>query len=154
MNVRQPASAQPDRSSAYNADRNFDFVWQTVPFSLGQGWLLWGSDPASGASSAGRVGARTFTSPVTWTAITGIQDDTLLVNIATLPMTGTMLAGLYQAPMSANEDTQAIFALGSGAAWSAVQQIWGGPTSLQQGERVYIGVSPLGSTILEQQEIF
>jgi len=76
------------------------------------------------------------------------------VNIGVLPMTGTMLAGLYQAPNSANDDIQAIFALGSGAAWSAVQQIWSGATSLQQGQRVDIGVSPTGSIILEEQEVF
>jgi hypothetical protein len=139
-----------DLETENNVDRNFDFVWQTVPFSFGQGWLLWGSD----SSVAGQVSTRTFTSPATWSAITNIQADTLLVNLAPLPMTGTLLAGLYQAPNSGINDTQAIFALGSGAAWSAVQTIWTGPTSLQQGERVYIGVPPTGSIVLEQQEIF
>jgi len=146
-----PAAATAhELATENNVDRNFDFAWQTVPFSLGQGWLLWGSNN----SSAGQVSTRTFTSPATWSAITNIQDDTLIVNIATLPMTGNILAGLYQAPNSANDDTQAIFALASAAAWSAVQQIWGGPTSVQQSERVYIGVSPTGSIVLEQQEIF
>ena len=140
-----------DVETENNTERNFDFVWQTVPFSLGQGWLLWGSD----SSSAGQVSTRTFTSPATWSAITNIQDDTLGVNMAVLPMTGTMLAGLYQATNSTNRDTQAIFALGSGAAWSAVQQIWnGGTNSIQQGQRVEIGLSPTGSIILQEQEIF
>ncbi|MGB5079586.1 MAG: hypothetical protein WBO23_02455 [Burkholderiales bacterium] len=147
-----PAAATAhDDETENNTERNFDFVWQTVPFSLGQGWLLWGSDSNS---SAGRVRTRTFASPAAWGAITSIQDDTLGVNIGVLPMTGTMLAGLYQAPSSANDDIQAIFAPGSGAAWSAVQQIWSGPTSLQQGQRVAIEVSPTGSIILEQGEIF
>jgi hypothetical protein len=146
-----PAAATAhDLETENNTERNFDFVWQTVPFSLGQGWLLWGSD----SSVAGQVSTRTFTSPATWSAITNIQDDTLGVNIGVLPMTGTMLAGLYQAPISANDDIQAIFALGSGAAWSAVQQIWSGPTSLQQGQRADIGVSPTGSIILQEQEAF
>jgi hypothetical protein len=139
-----------DVETENNTERNFDFVWQTVPFSLGQGWLLWGSD----SSSAGQVRTRTFTFPAAWSAITNIQDDTLGVNIGVLPMTGTMLAALYQAPNSGNDDIQAIFALGSGAAWSAVQQIWSGPTSLQQGQRADIGVSPTGSIILEEQEMF
>jgi len=146
-----PAAAiAHDLETENNTERNFDFVWQTVPFSLGQGWLVWGSD----SSSVGQVRTRTFTSPAAWSAITNIQDDTLGVNIGVLPMTGTMLAGLYQAPNSANDDIQAIFALGSGAAWSAVQQIWSGASSLQQGQRVDIGVSPTGSIILEEQEVF
>jgi hypothetical protein len=137
-------------------DRNFDFAWQTVPFSLGRGWLVWGSNNA-GTGAVGALQTRELTSPTTWAAAPAtIVDNTLLVNIGMTPMAGTMLAGLYQATASANDDTQGIYALGSAAAWTvpAGLQIWAGPTTIQQGERVYIGVSPTATIILEQEELY
>lgn len=146
-----------DIETENNVDRNFDFAWQTVPFSLGRGWLVWGSDNL-GTGAVGALQTRELTSPTTWAiAPTTIVDNTLLVNIGVTPMAGTMLAGLYQATASANDDTQGIYALGSAAAWTVPGglQIWnGGTNSIQQGERVYVGVSPTATIILEQEEIY
>lgn len=146
-----------DVETENNADRNFDFAWQTVSFKLGRGWLVWGSDNA-GTGAVGALQTRELTSPTTWAAApTTIVDNTLLVNIGVTPIAGTMLAGLYQATASANRDTQGIYALGSATAWTvpAGLQIWnGGTNSIQQGERVYIGVSPTATIILEQEEIY
>jgi len=63
--------------------------------------------------------------------------------------------GCTSAPNSANDDTQAIFALGSGATWSAVQTIWAGATFFSEAKRVYYRrIAKQDSTILEQEEIF
>ena len=143
-------------------ERDFDFAWQTLPAARGQGWLVWGSRTAV----AGKyVTTMSFTSPVApgpggaWAAAVKILDRTMMVKTGVLPLTGTLLAGLYQATGSAADDEQAIYADGGAAppAWGAIppgQTIWAGPTTLQLGERVYIETSPTTSIILEQQELY
>jgi Tfp pilus assembly protein PilX len=141
-------------------ERDFDFAWQTLPAGRGRGWVVWGSRTAAGGRY---LATRSFSSPAVpgpggaWGGVTKILDRTMMVKMGVLPLTGTMLAGLYQATGSAADDEQAIYADGGAAppAWTAAAQtIWTGPTSLQQGERVYIETSPTGSIILQQQEIY
>jgi Tfp pilus assembly protein PilX len=144
-------------------ERDFDFAWQTLPAGRGKGWIVWGSRTAAGGKY---LATRSFTSPAVpgpggaWGGVTKILDRTMMVKMGVLPLTGTLLAGLYQAAGSTTDDEQAIYADGGVAppAWTATippgQTIWTGPTSLQQGERVYIETSPTASIILEQQEIY
>ncbi|MBE0627186.1 MAG: hypothetical protein IH606_20500 [Burkholderiales bacterium] len=147
-------------------ERDFDFAWQTLPSALGRGWLVWGSRDAV----AGRyLATQSFASPAVpgpggaWAAVTKILDRTLVVKMGVMPVSGTVLAGLYQSTSSATDDIQAIYADGGAAppAWTAaippVQTIWTGPTTLQQGERVYIettGTAGNTQIVFERQEIY
>lgn len=144
-------------------ERDFDFAWQTLPSGRGQGWVVWGSRTVAGGNY---LATRSFSSPLVpgpggaWGAVTKILDRTMMVKMNVLPLTGTLLAGLYQATGSATDDEQAIYADGGPAppAWTPTippgQQIWAGPTSLQQGERMYIETSPTSSIILQMQEMY
>lgn len=168
MSVRWDGSAWDDANRTCHGantetqtERDFDFAWQTLPSGRGNGWIVWGSRTVAATRY---LATRSFTSPAVpgpggaWGGVTKILDRTMMVKMGVLPMTGTLLAGLYQATGSAADDEQAIYADGGAAppAWTAAippgQTIWTGPTSLQQGERVYIETAPTSSIILEQQE--
>jgi len=150
-----------DANTETAAERDFDFSWQTLPSGRGKGWILWGSQTAVGGFY---LATRSFTSPAApgpggvWSATTKILDRTLGVKMGVLPLTGTLLAALYQAAGSVNDDLQGIYAAGGAAppAWTIPGglSIWGGPTTLQQGERSFIGVSPTTSLVLQQQELY
>lgn len=150
-----------DANTETAAERDFDFSWQTLPSGRGKGWILWGSRTAVGGFY---LATRYFTSPAApgpggaWSAPTRILDRTLGVKMGVLPLSGTLLAALYQATNSANDDLQGIYAAGGAAppAWTIPGglTIWAGPTTIQQGERSFIGVSPTTSLILQQQELY
>lgn len=150
-----------DANTESVAERDFDFSWQTLPSGRGKGWILWGSQTAVGGFN---LATRSFTSPAApgpggaWSATNRILDRTLGVKMGVLPVTGTLLAALYQAAASVAGDLQGIYAAGGAAppAWTipGVLSIWGGPTTVQQGERSFIGVSPTASLVLQQQEIY
>ena len=86
-----------------------------------------------------------------------------------LSPTGRFVAGAYQATASANDDTESVTTIGGGAAWPnpaipAATTLWAGPTTVQQGERVFVvtregarintGASGTGVVgILQTQEI-
>ena len=142
-------------------ERDFDFSWQTLPSGLGKAWLVWGSRTAVGGLY---LATQSFASPASpgpggaWSAATRVLNRTLGVKMAVLPLAGTTLAVLYQSTSSPTDDIQGIYAVGGAAPppWTIPGwvSIWGGPTTLQQGERTYIGVSPTTSLILQQQELY
>jgi Tfp pilus assembly protein PilX len=150
-----------DANTETAAERDFDFSWQTLPSGRGKGWMLWGSRTSVGGFF---LATQSFTSPAApgpggvWSATTRILDRTLGVKAGVLPLTGTLLAALYQAAASTNDDIQGIYADGGAAppAWiiPAGLSIWGGPTTVQQGERSFIGISPTTSQVLQQQELY
>ena len=117
------------------ASRAFDFAWEQQPKSSGKGWLLWGSRTATAG-----IYARYFTSPATWGAASSVRDRTLLVQAGALSPSGRFVAGAYQAAASANDDTESLTTTGGGTAWpNAATTLWAGATTVQQGERVFIG---------------
>jgi hypothetical protein len=118
-----------------NASRAFDFAWENQPSSSGKGWLLWGSNGTATTS----IHTRYFTSPATWGATATVQDHTLLVQAGTLSPTGTFVAGVYQSSASTNKATNSMTTTGGGIAWpNSSTAIWVGPTTIQQGERVFV----------------
>lgn len=150
-----------DADTETAAERDFDFSWQTLPSGRGRGWILWGSRTVVGGFY---LATQSFASPAVpgpggaWSAVTRILDRTLGVKMGVLPLTGTLLAALYQSTASATSDLQGIYAAGGAAppAWTipAGLTIWGGPTTVQLGERSFIGVSPTTTLLLEQQELY
>jgi hypothetical protein len=115
-------------------DRNFIFAWEQLPSASGKGWLIWGSNTAGG------VRQRYLTAPAAWSAIgTTVIDDTLMMQAGVLSPSGRFVAGMYQATASTNDDIVSATTTGGGTPWpNASTQLWAGPTTVQQGERVYV----------------
>jgi hypothetical protein len=117
------------------ASRSFDFAWETLPNSSAHGWLIWGSTLVNGMLT------KYFTSPAAWGGTSTIRDHTLLVQAAALSPSGRFVAGAYRstAAVLANRLTESVIASGGGTAWpNAATTLWAGPTTLQQGERVFV----------------
>jgi len=114
--------------------RGFDFVWEQRPASSGSGWLLWGSHTATAG-----IHTRYFTAPAAWGAVAAVRDRTLLVQAGAMSPSGRFVSGIYQASASANDDTESLTTTGGGTVWpNAATTIWVGPTTYQQGERVFV----------------
>jgi len=122
------------------ASRSFDFAWEMLPSASGKGWLLWGSQGGGGIRS------RYLTAPSTWGGVSAaIRDRTLLVQSGAMSPSGRFVAGVYHSTAAAvaNRVTESVTTTGGGAAWPtplipAATTLWAGPTTVQQGERVFV----------------
>lgn len=134
---------QHDVATEIDGVRNFDLVFETAPNRSGIGWLVWGN----GGGAAGTVSVKSGQAVAgnwSWNAeaVQAGTDDTMLVQLAALPRSGSVLAALYQRFAQATDDDIQGMSLTLGSStWSMGDPIWTGPTVAGTNfERVYIGV--------------
>ncbi len=123
-----------DAGTEDTSHRNFDIVFETHPNNAGQAWLVWGSEPPGGGPN-GLVRSRRWDGaaavwvpapPGAGTPVVG-GGDTGLVQLATQPATGAILAGIYEDSSSASDDISEIHQVSGVQAWSGYIDIWTGP---------------------------
>jgi len=120
------------------AVRSFDFAWEVLPGNSRSGWLLWGSQTAIGGSY---LHTRYFTSPSTWGTTSAVRDRSLQVQLGTISPSGRFVVGAYHSTAAAgsNQVIESLTTAGGGTTWpNSATALWAGPTTLQQGERVFV----------------
>lgn len=110
--------------------RNFDIIWETHTSNPGKAWLVWG-DSTAGAT-AGTTMTKQWSGTAWGTSSTlASSDETSFVRLRADPVSGAVLAGIYQNSTAAAgaQDISERHLTGGGTAWSAKNQIWSGATS-------------------------
>lgn len=103
--------------------RNFDIVWETHTANPGKAWLVWGN----GATVTAKQWSGTAWG--TGTTLSG-SDDTSFIKLRADPVSGAIFAGVYQNATAATSarDINERHLIDGGAAWTAKNTLWGGPT--------------------------
>lgn len=142
-----------DDSTEDASHRNFDIVFETHPNNAGQAWLVWGD---------GATLSRRRWTGAAWVAPDTVGDDTALVQLATNPFTGALLAGIYEDSASASDDIREIHQVNGVQAWSVLSNpstvltdpVWAGPVVADPVlERIFIAPERY-SPIVDWREIF
>lgn len=120
------ATQHPEHSAATEniASRNFDVVWETHSANAGKAWLLWGNSLT--------VTAKQWSGTAWGTAgVLAGSDDTSFIRLRADTATGAVFAGIYQSSTSTPKDINMRTLTNGGAAWSAANSVWAGPTSAE-----------------------
>ena len=116
--------AEHDSSTENVQSMNFDFVFETHPARIGQGWLVWGT-----STGADQIQPRRWNG-AGWDALSPkVGDDTSFIRMAAHPSSGAIFAGTYERQGSGGADD--IFEMhqtGGSGTWTALVSVWPGPT--------------------------
>ncbi len=101
-------------------DLAFDLVWESHSDNSGKAWLVWGD---------GSTVSKKQWSGTAWSSASTFSgsDDTYFVKLKADPVSGAVLAALYESPDSANDDIWESHLLDGSSTWNAKNIIWGGP---------------------------
>ena len=117
--------AEHDSSTENVQSMSFDFVFETHPARIGQGWLVWGTSP----TGADQIQPRRWNG-AGWDALSPkVGDDTSFIRMAAHPSSGAIFAGTYERQGSGGADD--IFEMhqtGGSGTWTALVSVWPGPT--------------------------
>lgn len=159
-----------EKGSENSNSRNFDGAWQIgTSASKGNFWLFWGS----GVAGTKTLFSTNFASPATWSVQNQNLCRSLFVPVGVLPTLGTFILLAYESSAGAGACSGAsgtanslaslyqIAGVVAGAMLTTSNppvpntDLWAGPTTIQNGEQVNIGVK--GSAryaILEVKEVY